>query len=164
MARRRDQADGEPMGMVPPEFAELFAGVKDTQVAPRLRRWMETRFGSAYADIFWLTSLGAAADRDSTRLDAIKHIHLLLYGKAPERVIVQEEKPAANALPTQATGPERAAALIRVLHGVGHLSHGAAAVRVGGAVDAEVEQVPPENGGDDGGPVPIGDAARIPPH
>lgn len=150
MARRRDQAEGEALGAVPPEFAEMFAGAPEHVLRARLRGWMAQKYGSEHADLFWLTKLAAEGDRETVRLDAIRHIHLLLYGKAPERVIVEGKKEPAYGTPEQLTPDDRTAAVLRVLHAVGALPAAAAAVRSSKSTDAEMEQVPRANAPDEG--------------
>jgi hypothetical protein len=141
MARRRDQADGQAVGMVPPEFAELFEGVPEDQLGLRLGGWMAQRYGSSRAYLFWLIELAAKADRESVRFDAISKIITLLHGDEPQEVIVTARKgPDANGQPPAALQqPNRVALLVDTLARVGFLPAAAAAVRTRGKTDPEVE-------------------------
>jgi hypothetical protein len=144
MARRRNQADGETVGMVPPEFAELFEGVPEDALGARLGGWMAQRYGSSRAYLYWLVELAAKADRESVRFDAVAKIITLLHGEAPQELILTAKKDPQNGKPPAALQqPNRVALLVDTLARVGFLPAAAAAVRAGGPPHAEVEQVPP---------------------
>lgn len=143
MARRRHNADGDPLapGMVPPEFSELFAGAQENQLVPRLRSWLAQRYGSPRADLYWLVELAAKADRETVRLDAVKHLQLLFYGAAPQTVLVEAKEAARVTEPHRPPDLGQLAKVLGVLSTVGAFPASGDAGRVGEAADAEVEQV-----------------------
>lgn len=149
MARRSHNVAGEALtpGMVPPEFAELFSGALETQLVPRLRAWLAQRYGSAHADLYWLTELAAACDRESVRYDAIVRLQVLFYGEAPQTVLVEAKEPARVTQPNIQPDRERLAKVLSVLSTVGALPAPGDAGRVGQVVGAAVEQVPAEDAG-----------------
>lgn len=139
-------------GQVPPEFAELFAGAKETELIPRLRTWLAQRYGSAYADLYWLTQLAAACDRESVRFDAIVRLQVLFYGEAPQTLLVEPKEPNHASKPYRPPDLSHLAGVFATLSTVGALPASGEAGRAGGAVDAEVEQVPSA----DAGPARVG--------
>lgn len=145
MARRRNQADGQELGAVPPEFAELFDGAPEDALGARLGGWMAQRYGSSRAYLYWLVELAAKADRESVRFDAVAKIITLLHGEAPQELILSAKKDATQDArpPAQLQQPNRVALLIDTLSRVGFLPAAATAVRARGETDASVEQVPP---------------------
>lgn len=147
MARRRHNADGEPLGHVSPEFAELFAGAKEHEIIPRSRAYLSMKYGSPFADIYWNIELAAACDRESVRFDALVRLQTLFYGEAPQTLLV-EQKDAKHVVEPQRR-PELAhlAKVFGVLSTVGALPSPGDAARARASTDAEVEQVPPADAG-----------------
>lgn len=141
MARRKHNVDGEPLapGMVPPEFCALFQGAQETELVPRLRRWLHERYGSPFADLYWLAELAAASDRESVRFDAVRHLQVLFYGEAPHHVMVEEKEPSRVTAPTTIVAPDRRAQLFNLLRTVGALPRPGDAGGAGGSTDSEME-------------------------
>lgn len=152
MARRSHSADGKPLapGMVPPEFAELFAGATDQQLMPRLRSWLAMKYGSPFADLYWLATLAACADRESVRFDAVVRLQTLFYGEAPQTLRVEQKEPQRVDQPQHRPNLAQLAKVFGVLSTVGALPAPGDAGRSRAGVNAEVEQVPPADAGPPG--------------
>jgi hypothetical protein len=147
MARRGHSAGGTPLGHVPPEFAELFAGAKDHELVPRLHSWLARKYGSAFADLFWLVELAAKGDRESVRLDAIVRLQTIFYGEAPQTLLVEQKETNGASAPIRAPSLHHIGKVFDVLRTVGALPSAGEASRTRGSADAEVEQVPPADAG-----------------
>lgn len=130
-------------GQVPPEFAEMFSGIPEEQLKEQLLAWMDRRYGSSRAYLYWLVQLASTADRETVRLEAVRFMVTLFHGERPQEVIVTAKKVVeTHGSPAELTPPGTAAELIRVLSAVGAIPAAARALRSGETSDATLESVP----------------------